>query len=173
MIRLLEQDLKWVDNRKMAILGKGEDPGYDEYDSDDDPAFDEYRPDGFDQEDPDRGAEFKCKSYYSPRYRDLQDYLYTDDYAQVTDFVWEKCQKGCYVVVEDLLYGGESRYSPDKFDQTTIDITDLEQGLNQDTVKQGNKWVNKGKQGTHGKFKTKKQADAQRRAMFSKGYSVK
>lgn len=42
--------------------------------------------------------------------------------------------------------------------------------LVEDTVKQGNYWVNKGKEGTHGKFKTKKAADAQRRAMFAQGY---
>lgn len=39
--------------------------------------------------------------------------------------------------------------------------------LKEDTVKQGNAWVNKGKEGTHGKFKTKKAADAQRKAMFA------
>lgn len=37
----------------------------------------------------------------------------------------------------------------------------------EDTVKQDNKWVNKGKDGTHGTFKTKKAADAQRKAMFA------
>ena len=37
----------------------------------------------------------------------------------------------------------------------------------EDTVKQGNKWVNKGKDGTHGTFRTKKAADAQRKAMFA------
>lgn len=42
--------------------------------------------------------------------------------------------------------------------------------LEEDTVKQGNAWVNKGKEGTHGKFKTKKEADAQRKAMFAKGF---
>ena len=42
--------------------------------------------------------------------------------------------------------------------------------LDEDTVKQGNNWVNKGKEGTHGKFKTKKAADAQRKAMFANGY---
>lgn len=42
-----------------------------------------------------------------------------------------------------------------------------EDNLKEDTVKQGNKWVNKGNTGkTHGEFKTKKQADAQRKAMF-------
>lgn len=39
--------------------------------------------------------------------------------------------------------------------------------LEEDTVKQGSKWVNKGKEGTHGTFKTKKAADAQRKAMFA------
>jgi len=43
---------------------------------------------------------------------------------------------------------------------------------NEDTVKQDGKWVNKGDDGTHGKFKTKKAADAQRKAMFANGYSV-
>ena len=42
--------------------------------------------------------------------------------------------------------------------------------LKEDTVKQGDKWVNKGKEGTHGEFKTKKEADAQRKAMFANGY---
>lgn len=37
----------------------------------------------------------------------------------------------------------------------------------EDTVKQGDKWVNKGKDGAHGTFKTKKAADAQRKAMFA------
>lgn len=38
------------------------------------------------------------------------------------------------------------------------------------TIKQGNSWVNKGKEGTHGKFRTKKAADAQRKAMFANGF---
>lgn len=47
----------------------------------------------------------------------------------------------------------------------------MDENLNEDTekVKDG-KWVNKGKEGTHGKFKTKKEADAQRKAMFSNGF---
>lgn len=43
--------------------------------------------------------------------------------------------------------------------------------LTEDTIKtKSGKWVNKGKEGTHGKFKTKKEADAQRKAMFANGY---
>jgi len=44
--------------------------------------------------------------------------------------------------------------------------TYLKESLKEDTVKQNGKWVNKGKEGTHGKFKTKKAADAQRRAIW-------
>lgn len=44
--------------------------------------------------------------------------------------------------------------------------------LDEDTVKRGSSWVNKGKEGTHGKFKTKKEADAQRKAMFASGYKA-
>lgn len=40
-----------------------------------------------------------------------------------------------------------------------------------DTVKKGNKWVNRGNTGEeHGEFDTKKEADAQRRAMYAGGY---
>lgn len=45
--------------------------------------------------------------------------------------------------------------------------------LDEDTVKQGKHWVNKGDSGkTHGKFATKKAADAQRKAMFANGYKA-
>lgn len=45
------------------------------------------------------------------------------------------------------------------------------EGLEEDTEKKKNgKWVNKGKEGEHGEFKTKKAADAQRKAMFANGY---
>ena len=44
---------------------------------------------------------------------------------------------------------------------------DIEDALKEDTIKtKSGKWVNKGKEGTHGTFKTKKAADAQRRAIW-------
>lgn len=44
--------------------------------------------------------------------------------------------------------------------------------VNEDTVRKSNgKWTNRGKDGEeHGEFKTKKQADAQRKAIFANGY---
>ena len=43
--------------------------------------------------------------------------------------------------------------------------------IEEDTIKKDGKWVNKGSEGTHGEFDTKKAADAQRKAMFANGYS--
>lgn len=44
-----------------------------------------------------------------------------------------------------------------------------EESLKEDTVKvRDGKWVNKGKEGTHGTFRTKKAADEQRKAMFAR-----
>ena len=60
-------------------------------------------------------------------------------------------------------------YLVDKF---FIENPNLEEGnvISEDTVKRNGKWVNKGKDGTHGTFKTKRAADAQRKAMFANGY---
>lgn len=46
----------------------------------------------------------------------------------------------------------------------------FDESLTEDTVKQNGKWVNKGKEGTHGEFKTKKAADQQRKAMYAQGF---
>lgn len=48
--------------------------------------------------------------------------------------------------------------------------SEWDEELDEDVVKQGNKWVNKGKEGTQGTFKTKKDALKQTRAMYARGY---
>lgn len=49
------------------------------------------------------------------------------------------------------------------------DVSDDIISVDEDTIKvKDGKWTNKGKEGTHGFFKTKKEADAQRRAMFAR-----
>lgn len=48
--------------------------------------------------------------------------------------------------------------------------SEWDEELDEDVIKQGNKWVNKGKEGTHGTFKTKKDALKQTRAMYARGY---
>lgn len=55
------------------------------------------------------------------------------------------------------------------FDAVMEPVEDI--SLQEDTIKtKDDKWVNKGTEGTHGKFRTKKQADAQRKAMFANGF---
>ena len=49
------------------------------------------------------------------------------------------------------------------------DVSDDIIAVDEDTIKvKDGKWTNKGKEGTHGFFKTKKEADAQRKAMFAR-----
>ena len=64
------------------------------------------------------------------------------------------------------------KYGTQAFDWFEKTFTEyLSESLTEDTIKtKSGKWVNKGKEGTHGKFKTKKEADAQRKAMFANGY---
>ena len=66
--------------------------------------------------------------------------------------------------------GGQNIIRKDLIDKYPFVQKRLNKNLEEDTVKQGNYWVNKGKEGTHGKFKTKKEAEAQRKAMFARGF---
>ena len=64
---------------------------------------------------------------------------------------------------------GVSGYNIDLYDFFNGRLN-IDKPLYEDTVKTKKGWVNKGKSGTHGTFKTKKAADAQRKAMFASGY---
>ena len=68
-------------------------------------------------------------------------------------------------MAEYLAYGNADN---DDFEYFTKYIN---KRLNEDTIKTSKgKWVNKGEEGTHGTFDTKKEADAQRKAMFASGW---
>lgn len=49
-------------------------------------------------------------------------------------------------------------------------IAQKSEPITEDTVEVNGKWVNKGEEGTHGEFDTKAEADAQRKAMFARGF---
>ena len=81
--------------------------------------------------------------------------------TEILDLEWED-KFGYDVLIQDK--NGEKIWVGDKVEK-------IEEELNEDTIKtKSGKWVNKGKEGTHGTFKTKKEADAQRKAMFAQGY---
>ena len=80
---------------------------------------------------------------------------------------------GCSEEEIDAFFNGDENAEIEFYIDYYIDIDDLEEfeeNLKEGTVKQGKNWVNKGKEGTHGKFKTKKEANAQRKAMFANGF---
>lgn len=108
-------------------------------------------------------------------YDNYQGYVY-GDYTANNDIACQKLMDG---VSRKLSLTGINKESVYKI----LDLFDLDSKkefeeelrtvfntLTEDTVKRGGYWVNKGKEGTHGKFKTKKEADAQRKAMFARGY---
>lgn len=68
-------------------------------------------------------------------------------------------------IAEYLAYGDADN------DDFEYYIKYINKRLNEDTIKTSKgKWVNKGEEGTHGTFDTKKEADAQRKAMFASGW---
>lgn len=75
---------------------------------------------------------------------------------------------------DDEYYELEDTYNReiDRYNQSGEERPWANASLTEDTIKQNGKWVNKGKEGNHGKFKTKKQADAQRKAMFANRYKA-
>lgn len=125
------------------------------------------------------------KRTYKKRKRDLYDIVYdgledlgyephlsTDvDGLEVSKKLEKNLQKA-----KDWLDKNNIKYNVKKFLnrfylQVPTELDEDLEKLDEDTVKTSKgKWVNKGKEGTHGEFKTKKAADAQRRAMFARGY---
>jgi len=90
-----------------------------------------------------RNGGFDAYSHNGQHTSATKDYVKTLKKANLND------QK-----VKDLIAEYESNYP-------------VKLNLKEDTVKQNGKWVNKGDTGkTHGEFKTKKEADKQRKAMF-------
>ena len=73
----------------------------------------------------DHESKFYLMACYESSLRGLEDDLNTDDYSEAMDFVWDKCQQGLWVSVDDTETGEVTVYSPEKFDETTMDPEDL------------------------------------------------
>ena len=118
------------------------------------------------EDDSDNGLGYNNNGWIS---FDKQNYVrHNDDSRPIKDFM--------YVISS---YDRQPKKSvKDKLISTTISMfgddavyTDWAE-INEDTVKRNGKWANVGKDGKadSGKFKTKKEADAQRKAMYANGY---
>lgn len=115
-----------------------------------------------------------CCVCHEKLFKNKEDII-IDEEAQVAN-VGEECPY-CFSVDGFKVLGEVAPFQPKKEKEESVKGEDFdEDGLNEsksiseDTVKQNGKWVNKGKEGTHGTFKTKKAADAQRKAMFARGF---
>lgn len=96
------------------------------------------------------------------------------------DVIYKFVKRGDHNTITDFedvlgrnhLASKEQVFSMAKDSLIYADFTpEFETSVREDTVKTSDgKWTNKGDEGTHGKFKTKKEADAQRKAMFANGY---
>lgn len=91
-------------------------------------------------------------------------------YQKWVDFDMKKYGKISDTTMSDIKKAGLTVIKDQYGDYEVIASTDIYA----DTVKKGNKWVNRGDTGEeHGEFDTKKEADAQRRAMYATGYKGK
>ena len=109
---------------------------------------------------------------------DLLDWMSDDDIGEfITAYGYDEYLFDDGIYDDDDLDG---MYTDDDLDEdlggfisnvgkAVSELNPLKNVLGEDTVKQDGKWVNKGAEGTHGEFKTKKEADAQRKAMFANG----
>lgn len=102
------------------------------------------------------------KKHSTPLSKDVDKYQEWIDfdmkrYGKISDITMNKIKDAGFTVTKDQ-YGD-------------YEVT-ASCNVEADTVKKGNKWVNRGDTGEeHGEFETKKEADAQRRAMYANGYN--
>ena len=73
---------------------------------------------------------YEVRSYYDRRYRGLEDDLYTDDFEEVKDWVWEKGQQH-FIEVSDRKTGKSVRLDTESYDWESDDayriLDDLEE----------------------------------------------
>lgn len=85
----------------------------------------------YDDFDPKYDARYEVNSYYANNYSGLEDDLYTNDFEEVKDWVWEKCQKGLYINVVDRETGNQVNINPENYDWESDDayriLDDLEE----------------------------------------------
>lgn len=96
------------------------------------------------------------------------------DTISVADKNWEVGKRvrmyGEYWIVINFSRGDWILESEKTKEQIRVSDSTTTFGMEDDIVKSGSGYTNKGKEGTHGQFATKKEAAAQTRAMYANGY---
>lgn len=115
---------------------------------------------------PDVGRQFVA---YSKRHKDYEIFV-----RAPKDQFERKPDAKDHISSDGEFYSGLNKWIyPIDFNRYVyVDELELKDSMNEDTIKRNGKWVNVGKDGKadSGKFKTKKEADAQRKAMYTNGY---
>lgn len=117
------------------------------------------------------GKETSYKGYKIVDIREPGDMSYVDaEYLEPTCFIYKgnRCVGNAYGVTD-----AKHKIDQNKSWNPVLDpALPADMKLSEDTVKKSNgKWTNRGDTGEeHGEFKTKKKADAQRKAMYARGY---
>ena len=138
-IRAPRDLMKYLDTVVSEFVNKFEEE-YQYYD------FDESLKEDYDDFDPKYDARYEVNAYYgSPRrgnYAGLEDDFYTDDFEEVKDWVWEKCQKGLYINVVDRENGNQVNINTENYDFESDDayrvfddleeLSPLHESLNED-----------------------------------------
>ena len=77
------------------------------------------------------GAEkrYSVKAYLETRFVGLMEELETDGWSEVEAFIWENCQQGLNCKILDRRTGDESEAFADRFNENTIDIEELIDGM--------------------------------------------
>lgn len=67
-----------------------------------------------------------AKAYIDKRFIGLMNDIKTNNNQDIIDFIWENVQHGLYCTLQYIEHGSIRYFSPDLFDETTIDISDCE-----------------------------------------------
>lgn len=79
---------------------------------------------------------YRVHAYLCTNFAGLMDDLETDDFSEVHDFIWEKCQKGYNCELIDTETGDRSWYYADNFTEDTEDVGELLHDLHLEQLEQ-------------------------------------
>lgn len=67
-----------------------------------------------------------AKAYIDSRFIGLMNDIKTDNNQDVINFIWNNLQQGYYCILQYVEHGSTRYFSPDFFNENTIDISECE-----------------------------------------------
>ena len=83
-----------------------------------------------------RDYRYEVISYYDESFKGVEDTLNTNNVTEAGDFIWEKCNKGLYVIFKDKEIGNTRKFAPgsERNKETAIDIDDFLMESKEDNI---------------------------------------